>query len=75
MKLRQRQYIRIILINLNQLVYQLISSNYPRYIEKLDENLERQLLLKAKNFITFSLALDESTNVDRTINTVSKNRL
>ena len=75
MKLRQRQYIRIILINLNQLVYQLISSNYPRYIEKLDENLERQLLLKAKNFITFSLALDESTNVDRTISTVSKNRL
>lgn len=34
-----------------------------RRIEKLGEDLERQLLLKAKKFIAFSLALDESTDV------------
>lgn len=34
-----------------------------RRIEKLGEDLERQLMLKAKNFIAFSLALDESTDI------------
>ncbi|EZA55208.1 General transcription factor II-I repeat domain-containing protein 2B, partial [Ooceraea biroi] len=34
-----------------------------RRIEKLSEDLEQQLSLKAKNFIAFSLALDESTDI------------
>lgn len=34
-----------------------------RRIEKLGEDIERQLQLKANNFIAFSLALDESTDI------------
>ncbi|XP_011632079.1 SCAN domain-containing protein 3-like, partial [Pogonomyrmex barbatus] len=41
----------------------LSSRTVVRRIEKLAEDLERQLVLKANNFIAFSLALDESTDI------------
>lgn len=63
-KLWQKQYVS----NVNKFKSISLSlRTVARRIEKLGDDFEeRQLLLKTKNFITFSLALDESTDIINT---------